>query len=145
MQSMPHNYEVNATTEGETVVLNSEGCPTLTTTPPPQFGGPEGHWSPESLLVAAVADCFILSFKAIARPSRLEFVSLACTANGTLDKTDSGLQFTAFQIEAKLVLPEGGNKEKAEKLLHKAEQNCLITHSLKAPSQLTATVTVAGE
>jgi organic hydroperoxide reductase OsmC/OhrA len=31
-----------------------------------QLGGPGGQWSPETLLVAAAAECFILTFRAVA-------------------------------------------------------------------------------
>jgi organic hydroperoxide reductase OsmC/OhrA len=34
---------------------------------PPEFrGGLEGHWSPEDLLVAATASCFVLTLVAVA-------------------------------------------------------------------------------
>lgn len=34
------------------------------TAPPVQFGGDGKEWSPEDLFVAAVADCYLFSFKA---------------------------------------------------------------------------------
>jgi organic hydroperoxide reductase OsmC/OhrA len=110
---------------------------------PVHFGGPGDHWSPEHLLVATVADCFILSFRAVARASRLEWDSLRCSVDGTLDKIDRVTQFTGFKVSATLHLPSGSNEEKAQRLLEKAEHVCLITNSLKADSHLEATVHVA--
>ncbi len=58
MQAYPHHYDVHAAAETEgSVLIRSQGFPTLTTAPPPQFGGPSDQWSPETLLVAAAADC----------------------------------------------------------------------------------------
>ena len=77
MQDFPHQYRVsaNAKTAGN-VVLSSSGVPDLPSAAPAEFGGPGDQWSPESLLVAAVADCFVLSFRAIARASQFDWASL---------------------------------------------------------------------
>ena len=70
MQQLPHSYVVSASAEAESnVTLSSDGLESVTSAPPEAFGGPGDLWSPETLLVAAVADCFILSFRAIARAS----------------------------------------------------------------------------
>jgi uncharacterized OsmC-like protein len=92
------------------------------------------------LLVAAVADCFILSFKAIARASRFDWLSLECSANGKLDRAEGGMRFTGFEIHAELEITSGDQRDKAERLLEKAEKTCLITNSLIAASQLTMTI-----
>jgi peroxiredoxin-like protein len=143
MQDLPHHYVVSADAEvAGNVVLSSDGVANLVSAPPAEFGGPGDQWSPESLLVAAVADCFILSFRAIARASRLEWSSLNCQVEGTLDRIEKVTQFTAFKVTATLDIPAGTDASKAERLLEKAEHVCLITNSLKAESQLQASVRV---
>ena len=143
MQAYPHRYEVHAAAETEgSVLVRSEGLPTLTTAPPPQFGGAGGQWSPETLLVAAAADCFILTFRAIAKLSKLRWIALTCEAAGTVDRVDRVTQFTAFSVRASLQVPEGTNEEQAKRLLARAEQTCLITNSLKASCQLETDVRV---
>ena len=106
MQEFPHHYRVSASggPDGD-VGLDTEGLPTLASAAPVEFGGPGGRWSPESLLVAAVADCFVLSFRAIARASRLPWVSLQCSVEGTLERVDGVTKFTAFAIHATLRTP----------------------------------------
>ena len=94
------------------------------------------------MLVAAVADCFVLSFRAIARASRLEWTSLDCDVVGVLDKVERVTRFTEFQVKAQLNVPAGTDESKATRLLEKAEQVCLITNSLIAESVLTTAVTV---
>jgi organic hydroperoxide reductase OsmC/OhrA len=144
MQDLPHNYAVSANADSESlVVLSSEGLPSLDTAGPPEFGGPGDVWSPESLLVGAVANCFILTFRGIARASRFEWESLSCDASGALDKVERATQFTGFDLQVELTVPAGTDERKAHRLLEKAEHHCLITTSLKADSNLTATLRFA--
>ena len=141
MQDLPHRYTVTAAAAPESyVTLSSSGLADLPTAGPPEFGGPGDVWSPETLLVGAVADCFILSFRAIARAARLDWLALDCDVVATLDKVDRVTQFTHFAVTAELVVPAGANREKAGKLMEKAEKHCLITNSLKAASTLQASI-----
>ena len=143
MQDFPHHYRVAASAEHEgKVELSGDGVAVLESAPPAEFGGPGDQWSPESLLVAAVADCFVLSFRAIARASKLEWSSLRCNVIGTLDRVERKAQFTGFEVTAELVVPAGTDEAKAQRLLEKAEDACLITNSLIAESHLDATVQV---
>jgi organic hydroperoxide reductase OsmC/OhrA len=141
MQVYPHRYNVHAAAETEgSVILGSEGLPSLATAPPPQYGGPGGHWSPETLLVAATADCFVLSFRAIATASKLPWNDLECHAEGVLDRADGVVRFTELHLQARLTLPAGGDAERAKRLLDKAEKACLVTNSLKLEPTLTMEV-----
>jgi organic hydroperoxide reductase OsmC/OhrA len=145
MQGLPHEYTASASSSaGSLLTAQIEGQPELKIAPPASFGGPGDIHSPEDLQAAAVASCFILSFKAIAAASKLAWETLAVTVTGTLDQVDRSVQFTSFQTHAQLVLADGGSREKAEKLLEKAEQTCFITNSLKAKSELSVTVEGGG-
>jgi organic hydroperoxide reductase OsmC/OhrA len=145
MQDLPHLYTVSATAHPDVnVKLAAAGLPDLETAGPPEFGGPGDVWSPETLLVGAVADCFILSFRAIARTARLDWTSLTCTAEGTLEKIEKLTQFTGFTVTANLTVPPGTNETKAHTILQKAEKYCLITNSMKAESHLEASVQVGN-
>ena len=77
MQDLPHHYQVNASAEVDgNVVLKADDLPQIITAPPAEFGGPGDQWSPETLLVGAVANCFVLTFRAIARASKLDWSNL---------------------------------------------------------------------
>lgn len=141
MADFPHRYRVRARGAGEgDVGLEAEKLPELRTAPPEEFGGPGDRWSPETLLVGAVADCFILTFRAVARASKLAWSDLDCDVEGTLDKAEGGVRFTAFRLRATLRIPEGTDEARARRLLDKAERNCLVTNSLVADSELEAEV-----
>jgi peroxiredoxin-like protein len=145
MKPYPHYYEVEARAQSEgSVALVSESLPPLDTAPPEQFGGPGGCWSPETLFVGAVADCFVLTFRAIAGASGLPWTHLRASASGTLDRAEGGLRFTAIEINAALAVPAGVDQARARRLLEKAERGCLITRSLAAPVALAARVDSDG-
>ncbi|HYB12729.1 MAG TPA: OsmC family protein, partial [Myxococcota bacterium] len=105
--------------------------------------GPGDRWSPETLLVAAVADCFILSFRAIAKASGLAFRDLDCAAEGVLDRVEGILRFSALHIRARLLVEAGVDEARARRLLEKAEKNCLVSNSLLARKQLEVEVVKA--
>jgi len=144
MQDYPHHYKLRADALAEGPVnVSGEGLETIATTSPPQFGGPEGSWSPETMLVASVANCFILTFRAIARASRFEWSSLDCSVDGVLDRVDRKTHFTEYHVKATLHLPAGSNETKARRILDKSNTNCLITNSLNGIEYLDATVIIA--
>jgi len=137
MHPFPHRYVVSstATLEGN-IVLESDGVASLATATPPEFDGPGGLWSPETLLVAAVTDCFALTFRGIARASQMPWVSLSVTCEGTLERPDRVTQFTRFDIRASVILPPQVSDHQARRVLARAEETCLITRSLKGETQL---------
>lgn len=145
MEAFPHHYQVSASAEPDAnVVLNSDDMPQLISAPPAQFGGPGNQWSPEHLLVASVADCFILTFKAVARASKLEWSDIDVTVEGVLERVDKITCFTGFTVRATLTIPADGNEAKAQRLLQKAEEACLITNSLSAESRLETAIIIAS-
>ena len=143
MQGYPHHYLASASGGNQgSVIVSGEGLPDLDTQSPPQFGGPEGVWSPETMLSATVANCFVLSFRAIARASKFEWTSLECNVDGVLERPERATYFTAFNIHAVLRVPDGSRIELAQRLLEKSEKICLITASLKAEITLTTDIQV---
>src|SRR6187399_3529484 len=118
MHPLPHRYCVKgaARLSGD-VELIADRLATLRSASPVEFGGPGDRWSPETLLVGAVADCFILTFRAIAKASKLSWRSLDCDVTGTLDRVDRVTQFTHFDLTAHLVVPAGVDPEAARHAL----------------------------
>ncbi|BAW97102.1 OsmC-like protein [[Synechococcus] sp. NIES-970] len=143
-QPLPHHYTVQAkATAVSNVTLESAGLPPLESAPPVEFGGPEGYWSPETLLIAAIADCFILSFRGTARASHFIWESLHCSVVGTLAKADHLTQFTHYQITATLTIPPDSDPARGDRLLHKAESGCLVTNSLLGTVSLETSIQVS--
>ncbi|MDJ0918165.1 MAG: OsmC family protein [Woeseiaceae bacterium] len=145
MQDYPHYYRATASAAAESSVdVTSPGLESIETAPPPEFGGPGDLWSPETLLAAAVANCFILSFRAIARAAKLEWNALSCDVEAVLDRgEDRVTKFTEISERVVLDVPAGTDPAKARRLLDKAEHVCLITNSMTATTTLEAEVRVA--
>lgn len=143
MHPFPHHYSVVATadTQGD-VALEGERLPPISSAPPTEFGGPGDRWSPETLLVAAVADCFVLTFRGIAGLSRFSWVSLECHVTGTVNRVDRVTQFTALAVSARLRVPPGTSEDQARRLLTKAKETCLVTNSLKVRPHLESVVEI---
>ena len=137
MHPYPHHYSVHARAEATgDVDLDADRLPTLKTAPPVEFDGPGDRWSPETLLCAAVADCFVLSFRAVARASKLEWQAVEATVEGKLDRIEAKSRFTEIVVRATLTVPAGTDHQRAAKLMEKAEQVCLISNSLLAERRL---------
>jgi organic hydroperoxide reductase OsmC/OhrA len=139
----PHLYRASASggSAGEVVVASPQ-LTEIATTPPPEFDGPPGHWSPETLLCAAVADCFILTFRSVSRVARLEWLKLECRVEGTLERVETQAQFTRFASFATLTVLPGADVAKARSLLERAEHACLVSNSLRGARSLEVEVLV---
>lgn len=141
MQSFPHHYQAEAIGGAAGIVrIESSASPTIDAQAPPEFGGPEGYWSPETLLLAAIANCFVLTFRALSQRGDINWTRLRCTVDGTLDKTSEGLRFTQYKVAATLEVAPGTDKAKALSLLERSEQQCLVSNSLNGQIVLDARV-----
>lgn len=142
MQSFPHHYHVTASAQSVgDVRLSANKVEAILSAPPLEFDGPGNRWSPESLLVAAVADCFILSFRSIAAASKLPWLALDCQVEGVLERVDGVTRFTRFVLNAELKVSPDITADKAQRLLEKAEHVCLISNSLSGSKELKTRIT----
>ena len=137
MQPLPHIYSVtgSAAAAGQ-VLLSTAGAPDLASAAPSQFDGPGDQWSPESLLTAAFSSCFILTFRSVARASKLEWNRVECVVQATLGRVEGVTQFTRVVTRATLTIPESADTILAERALAKAEHGCLIGNSLRCQREL---------
>src|SRR4051812_31810417 len=95
MQSLSPRYAVSASASSVgDIELAAPRVAHLASASPAEFDGPGDRWSPETLLVGAVGDCFVLTFRAIARASKVAWTALECEVIGTLDRVDRVTQFT---------------------------------------------------
>lgn len=137
MEPLPHRYSVQASgAAAGNVPITSAGLPALDTNAPPEFGGPAGLWSPETLLAASVANCFLLSFRAVARASKLEWEHLEVDVEGVLDRVEGVTRFTRFTLVPRLKITDGNREHLARTVLDKSKRACLITNSLNAECTL---------
>jgi len=137
MTPLPHHYDVRLAggPSGYADVL-AAGIPALRAAPPAEYGGPGDAWSPEHLLLASVEACFLFTFRAIARLSKVEFVDLELDASGTVDRQEGVTRFTEIVLRPRLLVPPGADRARAEALLDKAKRACLVSASLSTPIRM---------
>ena len=146
MHPYPHRYRVRACGAASgSVAVRTADAPELETNPPPEFDGPRGYWSPETLLAAAVADCYVLSFRAVARASKLAWRELDVDVEAVLDRIDGSARFTAFRVVPRLVLESEQQQSLALTVLEKSKRACLVTNSLNADVELAPEIVVLPE
>ena len=145
MQAYPHIYHAAARgSAAVSVTVTSADVVDISSAPPPEFDGPGGVWSPETLLIAAIADCFILTFRGVSRAARFEWEALEARVEGTLERVSGSPQFTRYLTRATLTVKQGSDQSKAKELLERAEKVCLVANSLKGERHLEASVKEAG-
>jgi peroxiredoxin-like protein len=99
---------------------------------PPEFGGEPGMWTPEHLLLAGVSTCYVATFRGVAGASKLEFRGLEVMVEGTIEKQEGGLRFTRIVLRPVVTIDREEDRERAARLLEKAERSCLIARSIQA-------------
>jgi peroxiredoxin-like protein len=127
-----HTYRVVAWwASGKTGLVKSDSAPNaIHFTTPPQFGGVEGRWSPEDLLLSAVASCFTSTFHALAEHSSFIFTDLEVEVRGCVNKFESGYMFSEIVIRPTVKIPTNEDRPRAERLMEKAKRLCLVSRAL---------------
>jgi peroxiredoxin-like protein len=142
-----HEYRVEAIgAGGRNGVVHAEGIlPVISFSPPPEFLGETGRWTPEHFLVAAVASCFISTFEGMAQNSHFDFGSLRLAAEGVLANENGGWRFTEIRLRPIVTVQKEENHDRAVRLLEKAEKSCLIARSLQCKVVLFPTEKIEEE
>ena len=132
VMSDEHAYRVAAWwTSGSTGLAKSDSAPNaIHFTAPTEFGGLEGRWTPEELLLAAVAGCYTTTLQVIAGMAQFNFIDLQVEASGTVRKTESGYTFTQIVVRPNLKIRSVEERERALELLKRAEKLCLVSRAI---------------
>jgi peroxiredoxin-like protein len=113
------------------VITPDRACIEIAT--PPEFPkGIPGIWSPEHLFTASVSSCLMTTFLAIAENSRLEFTEFSCKSKGKLEKVDGKFTMTEVTLVPYITISQEKDREKAERVIKKSEEACLISNSIKS-------------
>ncbi|MDP8233820.1 MAG: OsmC family protein [Candidatus Saelkia tenebricola] len=113
-------------------VLSSSSKLTFEVATPPEFKGHKGIWTPEDLFVASINSCIMTTFLYYAEKERLEFLNYESEAEGVLEKLENEFMFSKIYIKPKIVIVSSNQIKKTEEILRYAEENCLISNSVKS-------------
>src|SRR6476661_8018791 len=128
-------YRVGVDWEGECLTnVTSPGKPELAVATPPEFkGGLAGVWSPEDLLVAAVASCFSVTLVAVLERRDLPLRDLSVTGTGHVSARDDGrFGFVAIELTATVTTDEVASEAVRHAAKH-AGRACLVSMALDVP------------
>lgn len=120
----------------------ANGCIEIAT--PPEFPkGVAGIWSPEHLFTAAVSSCLMTTFLSIAENSGLIFQEFSCKSRGKLEKVDGRFLMTEILLGPSITILHEKDREKAERIINKSEEACLISNSIKSKVIVSPTIKIA--
>ena len=95
-----HRFRVIAWwASGRTGIAKSSSAPNaIHFTAPPAFGGLDGRWTPEDLLLCAIASCYTTTFRALADKSKFEYTDLQVEVEGKISKCDTAYNLSLIHI-----------------------------------------------
>lgn len=121
-------------TSGRSGLAKSDSAPNaIHFTAPKEFGGLEGRWTPEELLLAALAGCFITTLRSMSGSAQFDFTDLQVEASGTVRKSESGYGFSEIVIRPNLKIASLKEREHVLDLLKKADRLCLVCRAIGVP------------
>jgi organic hydroperoxide reductase OsmC/OhrA len=141
MKSLPHEYEVGL--QGASAgyaTLSAHGLPKLTAAPPPQYDGPGDAWSPEHLLLASVSACFLFTFRALAKASKLDLFDVDIRTTGTVARESGVTRFTEIVVHANVTAQAAADVDRLHRAIEQTERHCLVSSSLTTPVRVQVTV-----
>ena len=118
---------------GDTLgVVSSHSLESLQVSTPPEFGGPEGEWSPEHLFLSSIISCFMSTYLVFVNKMKIENTGFECTATGQIEIVDGKYKFTYIHIYPKAFVGNDDDVERAKVAMEKAKKYCLISNSINA-------------
>jgi organic hydroperoxide reductase OsmC/OhrA/RimJ/RimL family protein N-acetyltransferase len=139
-----HRYRVAAWwTAGRAGIAKADSAPNVIHfSAPPEFRGLEAMWTPEELLLSAVASCFTATFYVIAGYAKFEYTDLEVGADGVVSRGDFGYAFSEIVVHPTLIIAREQDREQALDLLEKAKTLCLVSRALTTPQKFEMLVNV---
>lgn len=127
------------------VLLRAAGKPDLLGSADPTFRGDATRWNPEELLLAALAQCHLLSYLHSAVTHGIVVVAYEDSPVGTMEQVGQGGRFTSVTLRPRVTVAEASQVEAAQAIHAEAGANCFIAASVCFPVRHEAvTSTAAG-
>ncbi|GGF25405.1 OsmC family protein [Subtercola lobariae] len=111
-------------------VIRAEGKVELPSSADRTFHGDRDRWNPEELLLAALAECHMLSYLHVAVQHGLVVTAYEDSAVGTMEQVGQGGHFTSVTLRPVVTVAEASQAELADSLHHEASELCFIAQSV---------------
>jgi organic hydroperoxide reductase OsmC/OhrA len=138
-----YTYRVSAWwTSGRTGLAKCESSPnTIHFSEAAELGGLQGRWTPEQLLLCALAGCFTTTFHELARSAKFEYTDLEVEIEGSVGRSrTSGNGFSEILIRPRLTVHHEELCEAGLNLLRRTKSACLISRAITVPQTMEPTV-----
>lgn len=122
--------------------LASEGKPSILISPPPEFMGVAGRWTPENLYVASIESCLLYTFIALARSRQLDYAGYSSTAEGVLESIEGQMIVSTVIVRPRIVIKHEADREKTLGIAGSLEPNCFISNSVESEVRIEAEIVV---
>lgn len=151
MLSNEHSFNVNVVWQGASEKphtgpkfsrkhsLTVPGLPPIESSAARIFHGDADRWNPEQLLIAAVAQCHMMTFLFLARREKIIVVDHECPAEGvlTMDADGVGGSFTGITLRPQVTIvceeDDPGIVDHVNELHEAVGKYCFIARSVTAP------------
>jgi organic hydroperoxide reductase OsmC/OhrA len=119
---------------GRDHLVRAEGNPDIAGSSDRAFFGDPERWNPEEMLVAALAQCHMLSYLHVAQRHGVVVTDYLDNATGTMVTTaDGGGHFTAVTLRPQVIVADSSQIETAQGLHGEAAALCFIAASVNFP------------
>lgn len=138
-----YTYRVSAWwTSGRTGLAKCESSPnTIHFSEAAELGGLQGRWTPEQLLLCALASCFTTTFHEVARAAKFDFTDLEVEIEGSVHRNrGTGCNFTEILMRPRLTVQSEEMCEAGLGLLRRTKALCMISRAISVPQTLEPTV-----
>ena len=141
-----HDYQVSVTwtgnrgtgtsgykAYGRDHIVHSEGNDPIAGSADRVFFGDAARWNPEELLIAALAQCHMLSFLHVAADAGVIVTAYSDKASGVLSLNANGGGAMSEAVLRPTIEVVAGHGQDIEQLHHRAQELCFIAASINFP------------
>jgi len=118
---------------GRQNVLVAEGPPPILASADKPFRGDPDRWNPEQLLLAALAQCHLLSYLHVAVKNGVVVTGYSDDAVGRMVQEGEGGRFESVTLRPRVRVAEASMIELAQSLHAEASRLCFIANSVAFP------------
>jgi len=118
------------------VVIQAEGPGELAGSAAKLFHGDTSRWNPEQLVLAALAECHILSYLYVAGQAEIEVEKVSVRGELTLEAGADGGQITSATLYPEVWVADAMQLPRARELHDEAHKQCFIARSMNFPIRI---------
>ena len=134
-----YTYRVSAWwTSGRTGLAKCESSPnTIHFSEAAELGGLQGRWTPEQLLLSALAGSFTTTFSDVAHTAKFGYTDLEVEIEGCVHRNrNPGCNFSEILIRPRLTVVSEEQREAGLALLRKTKAQCMISRAISVQQTL---------